>query len=206
MSRPARCRTTTRARCATSTRSITTACSSSPPTASRCSTSCSPTSIPDKGRVLTALSTFWFEQTAHLGANHLVSSDPTDFPETAGPEVAGRAMLVRAREPVRLECIARGYLVRLRVVRLRGRRARCRGRALPAGLRQAERLPEPIFTPTTKADVGHDVPAHRRRGRRAGRRRPLRAAPRHHPAVYGFGAAHAAERGLILADTKLEFG
>ena len=69
-----------------------------------------PDLIPDKGRVLTALSTFWFEQTEHLAPNHLVSSDPTDFPETAGAEVAGRAMLVRAARPVRLECVARGYL------------------------------------------------------------------------------------------------
>ena len=69
-----------------------------------------PDEIPDKGRVLTGLSTFWFEQTAHLWPNHVVSSDPTDLPETAGPEIAGRAMLVRATRPVRLECIARGYL------------------------------------------------------------------------------------------------
>ena len=66
--------------------------------------------IPDKGRALTALSTFWFERTASVWPNHLVSTDPTDFPETAGPEVAGRAMLVRAARPIRLECIARGYL------------------------------------------------------------------------------------------------
>ena len=66
-----------------------------------------PDLIPDKGRVLTALSTFWFEQTAHLAPNHLVSSDPTDFPETAGAEIAGRAMLVKAARPVRLECVAR---------------------------------------------------------------------------------------------------
>ena len=116
-----------------------------------------PDLIPDKGRVLTALSTFWFEQTAHLAPNHLVSSDPTDFPETAGPDVAGRAMLVRAARPVRLECVARGYLFGSAWSDYQ-ETGTVPGRALPAGLRQAERLPEPIFTPTTKADAGHDLP------------------------------------------------
>ncbi len=116
-----------------------------------------PDLIPDKGRVLTALSTFWFEQTAHLAPNHLVSSDPTDFPETAGPEVAGRAMLVRAARPVRLECVARGYLFGAAWSDYQ-ETGTVMGRNLPAGLRQAERLPEPIFTPTSKADEGHDEP------------------------------------------------
>ena len=69
-----------------------------------------PAEVPDKGRALTGLSTFWFNKTADVWPNHLVSSDPTDFPETSGPDVAGRAMLVRAARPIRLECIARGYL------------------------------------------------------------------------------------------------
>ena len=116
-----------------------------------------PDLIPDKGRVLTALSTFWFEQTAHLAPNHLVSSDPTDFPETAGPDVAGRAMLVRAAQPVRLECVARGYLFGSAWSDYQ-ETGTVKGRRLPAGLRQAEQLPEPIFTPTTKADAGHDLP------------------------------------------------
>ena len=86
-----------------------------------------------------------------------MSSDPTDFPETAGRDVAGRAMLVRAAQPVRLECVARGYLFGSGVDRLPGDR-HGQGRPLPAGLRQAERLPAPIFTPTTKAEEGHDLP------------------------------------------------
>ena len=138
-----------------------------------------PDLIPDKGRVLTALSTFWFEQTAHLAPNHLVSSDPTDFPETAGPEVAGRAMLVQAARPVRLECVARGYLFGSAWSDYQ-ETGTVMGRTLPAGLRQAERLPEPIFTPTTKADEGHDLPLDRRRRRRARGRRALRGAPRPH--------------------------
>src|SRR5215204_2866576 len=90
-------------------------------------------------------------------ASHLVSSDPTDFPETAGAEVAGRAMLVKAARPVRLECVARGYLFGSAWSDYQETGA-VMGRTLPTGLRQAEQLPEPIFTPTTKADEGHDVP------------------------------------------------
>jgi phosphoribosylaminoimidazole-succinocarboxamide synthase len=161
--------------------------------------------IPDKGRVLTALSTFWFEQTADIVPNHLVSSDPTDFPETAGAEVAGRAMLVKAAQPVRLECVARGYLFGSAWSDYESTGS-VFGHAMPPGLRQAERLPEPVFTPTTKAESGHDLPL-----------TPLEAADlvggeqyellrELTLQVYGFGAAHAEERGLVLADTKLEFG
>jgi phosphoribosylaminoimidazole-succinocarboxamide synthase len=164
-----------------------------------------PDLIPDKGRVLTALSTFWFEQTEHLAPNHLVSSDPTDFPETAGAEVAGRAMLVKAAQPVRLECVARGYLFGSAWSDYQ-ETGTVAGRPLPSGLRQAEQLPTPIFTPTTKADAGHDLPLGDAEAAAlvgADRYEELRDLTL---AVYSFGAAHAAERGLILADTKLEFG
>jgi phosphoribosylaminoimidazole-succinocarboxamide synthase len=164
-----------------------------------------PDLIPDKGRVLTALSTFWFEQTEHFAPNHLVSSDPTDFPETAGAEVAGRAMLVKAAQPVRLECVARGYLFGSAWSDYQ-ETGRVAGRPLPSGLRQAEQLPTPIFTPTTKADAGHDLPLGDAEAAAlvgADRYEELRDLTL---AVYSFGAAHAAERGLILADTKLEFG
>jgi phosphoribosylaminoimidazole-succinocarboxamide synthase len=161
--------------------------------------------IPDKGRVLTALSTFWFEQTASIVPNHLVSSDPTDFPETAGADVAGRAMLVKAAQPVRLECVARGYLFGSAWSQYESTGS-VQGHAMPPGLRQAEQLPEPIFTPTTKAESGHDLPL-----------TPLEAADlvggdRYEELreltlqVYAYGAAHAEQRGLVLADTKLEFG
>jgi phosphoribosylaminoimidazole-succinocarboxamide synthase len=164
-----------------------------------------PDLIRDKGRVLTALSTFWFEQTAHLAPNHLVSSDPTDFPETAGPEVAGRAMLVKAAQPVRLECVARGYLFGSAWSDYQ-ETGHVAGRPLPAGLRQAERLPAPIFTPTTKADEGHDLPLGDAEAAAlvgADRYEELRDLTL---TIYSFGAEHAAARGLILADTKLEFG
>ena len=161
--------------------------------------------IPDKGRVLTALSTYWFDQTAGIVPNHLVSSDPTDFPETAGADVAGRAMLVKAAQPVRLECVARGFLFGSAWSDYEATGS-VSGHAMPPGLQQAERLPEPIFTPTTKAEGGHDLPL-----------TPLEAAElvggdRYETLreltlqVYAFGAAHAEQRGLVLADTKLEFG
>jgi phosphoribosylaminoimidazole-succinocarboxamide synthase len=164
-----------------------------------------PDEIPDKGRVLTGLSTFWFEQTAPIFPSHLVSSDPTDFPETAGPDVPGRAMLVRATQPVRLECIARGYLFGSAWSEYDERGTVC-GRTLPAGLRQAERLPEPIFTSTTKAVAGHDLPltdAEAADVVGAEIFEQLRDATL---AIYRFASAHAASCGLLLADTKLEFG
>jgi phosphoribosylaminoimidazole-succinocarboxamide synthase len=161
--------------------------------------------IPDKGRVLTALSTFWFEATAHLAGNHLVSSDPTDFPETAGRDVAGRSMLVRVTRPVRLECIVRGYLFGSAWSEYEAN-GTVNGAQLPAALRQAERLPEPIFTPTTKADEGHDVPLTRDEGIALVGLDRYRRMEQLSIALYRFGAEHAAARGVLLADTKFEFG
>jgi phosphoribosylaminoimidazole-succinocarboxamide synthase len=164
-----------------------------------------PDEIPDKGRVLTALAAFWFEETATIFPNHLVSADPTDLPEVVGPEVAGRAMLVRATQPIRLECIARGFLFGSAWSEYEAR-GTVGGQPLPAGFREAERLPEPIFTSTTKAEAGHDLPLTDVDA--AGfvgddvfeRIRDVTLA------IYRFAARHAASRGVLLADTKLEFG
>ncbi len=161
--------------------------------------------VPDKGRVLTALSTFWFEQTADLVANHLISSDPTDFPETAGPDVAGRAMLVRATRPVRLECIGRGYLFGSAWSEYE-ERGTVYGRQMPVGLHQAERLPDPIFTATTKAEAGHDEPLTDAQAAELVGGELLEQIRDVTLRVYEFGAARAEEGGIILADTKLEFG
>jgi phosphoribosylaminoimidazole-succinocarboxamide synthase len=161
--------------------------------------------IPDKGRVLTALSTFWFEKTAEQVPNHLISSDPTDFPETAGPDVAGRAMLCRATRPVRLECIGRGYLFGSAWSEYE-ERGTVYGRSMPAGLRQAERLPEPIFTATTKAESGHDLPLTDAEAADLVGAELLEAIRETTLRVYGLGAAHSGSCGIILADTKLEFG
>jgi phosphoribosylaminoimidazole-succinocarboxamide synthase len=164
-----------------------------------------PDEIPDKGAALTALSTFWFEETADIWDNHLVSSDPTDFPETAGPDVAGRAMLVRAARPVRLECIARGYLFGSAWSEYEATGG-VGGRALPGGLRQAERLPEPIFTTTTKAEAGHDEPLIESEAVELVGAEVYEQARTASLALYAHAAAHAERCGLILADSKLEFG
>jgi len=164
-----------------------------------------PDEIPDKGRVLTGLSTYWFEQTASIFPSHLISSDPTDFPETAGPEVAGRAMLVRATRPVRLECIARGYLFGSAWSEY-GERGTVCGRSLPAGLRQAEQLRDPIFTSTTKAEAGHDVSLTDAEAAELVGDEVFEQVRDATLAIYRFAAEHAAACGLLLADTKLEFG
>jgi phosphoribosylaminoimidazole-succinocarboxamide synthase len=161
--------------------------------------------IPDKGRALTALSTFWFEKTAELWPNHLVSADPTDFPETAGSDVDGRAMLVRAARPVRLECIARGYLFGSAWSEYSDA-GTVGGKPMRAGLRQAERLDEPVFTCTTKAEEGHDLPLTDAEAAELVGNERFEQVREATLAIYGFGAQHAAGQGLLLADTKLEFG
>jgi phosphoribosylaminoimidazole-succinocarboxamide synthase len=161
--------------------------------------------VPDKGRVLTALSTHWFEETADLAPNHLISSDPTDLPETAGSDVAGRAMLVKATRPVRLECIGRGYLFGSAWSEYE-ERGTVYGRQMPGGLRQAERLPNPIFTATTKADAGHDEPLTDAEAAALVGDELLEQIRDVTLRLYRFGAELAEARGILLADTKLEFG
>jgi phosphoribosylaminoimidazole-succinocarboxamide synthase len=159
-----------------------------------------PTPVPDKGAVLTQLSAWWFERLAELVPNHLLSA--TDVPA----EFSGRALRCRRLEMLPVECIARGYLAGLGLAEYR-KQGTVSGVALPPGLVEGSRLPEPIFTPTTKAPVGeHDEfltfdDVIDRVGRdRAERLRELTLA------VYGRGAEAAAANGILVADTKLEFG
>ena len=164
-----------------------------------------PDDIPDKGRVLTAISTFWFDLTADLLPNHVLSVDPADFPDAARPDADGRATLVRRTEPVRMECIARGYLFGSAWKEYR-EAGTVQGRPMPAGMQEAEALPEPMCTFTTKADEGHDLPMTEAEaieivGADAFDR--LRGVAL---AIYARGAAHASARGILLADTKFEFG
>jgi len=164
-----------------------------------------PDDIPDKGRVLTAISTFWFDLTADLVPNHVLSVDPADFPDAARPDADGRATLVRRTEPVRMECIARGYLFGSAWKEYR-EAGTVQGRPMPAGMQEAEALPEPMCTFTTKADEGHDLPMTEAEaieivGADAfDRLRDVALA------IYARGAAHASARGILLADTKFEFG
>jgi phosphoribosylaminoimidazole-succinocarboxamide synthase len=163
-----------------------------------------PDEIPDKGRVLTGLSQYWFDRTASIVPNHVISSDPTDFPETAG-SVGGRAMLVRATQPIRLECVVRGYLFGHGWEEYE-ERGTVGGFTVPAGLRQAERLPQPLFTPTTKAESGHDLPLNASEAAELVGRDVYEQVRDLSIRMYALGAARASENGLVLADTKFEFG
>jgi phosphoribosylaminoimidazole-succinocarboxamide synthase len=162
--------------------------------------------IPDKGAVLTRLSAWWFEQLAPLGRSHFISADPAALPPAARtPELAARSMLVRSADRVDAECVVRGYLAGSGWAEYR-KAGRVVGHALPAGLREADRLPEPIFTPSTKAEVGHDENITREQladlvGADLARQLEERSI-----ALYVEGARRAEAVGLILADTKFEFG
>ena len=160
-----------------------------------------PTPIPDKGKVLTGLTAFWLERAGAICPNHLISF--TDVPE----EFRGRAMLVERLEMVQVECVVRGYITGSGWKDYQATGGVC-GIDLPAGLQESEQLPEPIFTPATKADVGeHDENVDFDRAAEIiGDRALLEELRRLSVAVYELGAAHARERGIILADTKFEFG
>ncbi len=164
--------------------------------------------IPHKGEVLTRLSAFWFTQTADIVPNHLISSDPADFPAEVQPQraqLAGRTMLVRKAQRIDFECVVRGYLAGSGWQDYQATGG-VGGNPLPAGLRQAERLPEPIFTPATKAASGHDINCTLADvaavvGDTVAQR--LKATS---IALYTNAAELAIDRGIIIADTKFEFG
>ena len=164
--------------------------------------------IPDKGKVLTQLSGFWFERMGDLVPHHLISLDTGAFPAPARRHAVvlrGRTMLARKTEPVPVECVARGYLSGSGWKEYRQTGRVC-GIELPAGLRESDRLPEPIFTPATKADSGHDVNiSEEEAGRLVGRDliARLKALTLE---IYRRGCAHAESKGIIIADTKFEFG
>jgi phosphoribosylaminoimidazole-succinocarboxamide synthase len=164
--------------------------------------------IADKGKILTQLSAFWFAQTASIVPNHLISTDAADFPVESPADramLAGRTMLVRRAEPLPIECVARGYLSGSGWKDYVATGTVC-GISLPPGLRESDRLPAPIFTPATKAQSGHDINIPE-----------AEAAALTSPAIvarardltlqlYAHGAALADSRGIIVADTKFEFG
>src|SRR5580704_7313387 len=165
-----------------------------------------PTPIPDKGKVLTQLSLFWFETLRDVVPNHVLSA--SQFPDPAAAfsqQLAGRAMLCRRTKPLPVECVVRGYLVGSGWKDYRETGKVC-GIGLPAGLRESDRLPEPLFTPSTKATTGHDENISFDEvvatigGPLAEQARALSIE------IYRRAAAYAEPRGIILADTKFEFG
>ena len=160
-----------------------------------------PTPIPDKGKVLTGLSVFWFEQTGDIVPNHLVS-----ITDGVPDEARGRALSVMKLDMLPVECVVRGYLTGSgwKDYQATGTVA---GIELPPGLRDSEQLPEPIFTPSTKADVGHDETIDFDRAAEiVGDRAVMEQLRDLSIALYSFAADHARSRGVILADTKFEFG
>ncbi len=163
--------------------------------------------VPDKGRVLMAISAFWFEHLGHIAPSHLISTDLADFPEAAQrPDLAGRSMLVHRAQMLPIECIVRGYLSGS-AWKEYARSGTMHGSPLPAGLRESEQLPEPVFTPSTKAadglpdeNISFDEAAALVGRELAERARDIALA------LYTAGRDRAAERGIIIADTKFELG
>jgi phosphoribosylaminoimidazole-succinocarboxamide synthase len=165
-----------------------------------------PTPIPDKGRVLTQLSLFWFDLLKDIIPNHVLSA--RDFPapfDAHRDELAGRSMIVRKTQPLPIECVVRGYVSGSAWKDYRATGEIC-GIALPAGLRESDRLPEPIFTPATKAAAGHDENISFERAAELVGKDIAERVRDVSLQIYRRAAAYAEPRGVILADTKFEFG
>jgi phosphoribosylaminoimidazole-succinocarboxamide synthase len=160
-----------------------------------------PTPIPEKGMVLTGLSAFWFEKTAGIVANHLISAT-----DGVPAQARGRALVVRRLRMLPVECVVRGYITGSGWKDYQASGS-ISGIALPEGLRESERLPQPLFTPSTKADVGHDEAIDfEKAAELVGDRALMQRVAEVSVELYSFAAEHARANGVILADTKFEFG
>jgi phosphoribosylaminoimidazole-succinocarboxamide synthase len=167
-----------------------------------------PDPIPDKGKVLTQLSRFWFDRFGGLVANHVVETDAAKFPAGLAPyreQLEGRAMLVRKAKPLPVECVVRGYLAGSGWSDYQKTGAVC-GIRLPAGMKQAEKLPEPIFTPSTKATAGHDENITQEQAAELVGPDVAREIREVSLNIYRKAAEYALGRAIIIADTKFEFG
>ena len=164
--------------------------------------------IPDKGKILTQLSAFWFDATRDIVPNQVLETDVRRYPAALQPHadvLAGRSMLVRKTNPVPVECVARGYLSGSGWKDYLATGMVC-GIPLPKGLRESDRLPEPIFTPATKATSGHDINISEADAGAIVGGDLIRTLRDLTMKLYAFGTKHAERRGIILADTKFEFG
>ena len=164
--------------------------------------------IPDKGKVLTQLSAYWFHDTREIVQNHMVSTDPATYPEpfrSQNEMLQGRSMLVLKTEPIRIECVARGYLSGSGWKEYLETGQVC-GIKLPSGLKESERLPQPIFTPATKADTGHDINISEADAADLIGHDLVTNLRELTLSLYLHGANRAAQQGIIVADTKFEFG
>lgn len=166
-----------------------------------------PNAIPHKGEVLSQLSTFWFRRFDFV-RNHVITTEFDEFPAVLQPfreQLAGRSMIVKKAQPLPVECVARGYLAGSGWKEYQESGTIC-GQALPPGLRQAERLPETLFTPSTKAESGHDMNIPWEECVKLVGERVAQTIRDYTIRLYEAGRAYAAERGIIVADTKFEFG
>jgi phosphoribosylaminoimidazole-succinocarboxamide synthase len=164
--------------------------------------------IPDKGKMLSQMSVFWFGRTRDIVANHFLSNDPADYPaeaRAASDLLRGRSMLVRRAEPLSIECVARGYLSGSGWKDYVATGEVC-GHTLPGGLRESDRLPATIFTPATKAQSGHDINITEDEAARLVGRSVFDRVRELTLRLYAEGASHAERHGIIVADTKFEFG
>ena len=164
--------------------------------------------IPDKGRILTQISSFWFNRTRSIVPNHVIATDPAQYPpnaQGAADYLRGRSMLVTRTEPLAIECVARGYLSGSGWKDYAATGEVC-GIRLPSNLRESDRLPEPLFTPATKAQSGHDINISEKEAASLVGRSVLDRVRDLTLRLYGAGAAHAESCGIIVADTKFEFG
>ena len=163
--------------------------------------------IPDKGRVLTAMTVFWLDVLKNLAPNHMISVDPADFPAGADeiPDVAGRGMLVRKAEMLPIECIVRGYISGSAWAEYK-KNGTMHGAAMPAGLKESEKLPEPVFTPSTKAMEGHDENISFDAAADLVGKDVAESVRDLSINAYQQAADLAESRGIIIADTKFELG
>jgi phosphoribosylaminoimidazole-succinocarboxamide synthase len=167
-----------------------------------------PNGIPRKGEVLTQISYFWFDQTAGFQPNHLLSKPRDPLPaklQSFSQELAGRSMLVKKAKPLAIECVVRGYLAGSGWKEYRERQTVC-GIKLPAGLKESSELPEPIFTPATKSESGHDENISFEQAAQIVGSDVAERARAASLKIYNFARDYARQHGIIIADTKFEFG
>jgi phosphoribosylaminoimidazole-succinocarboxamide synthase len=167
-----------------------------------------PTAIPDKGKILNQLALFWFEQMKDVVKNHVLEWDVRRYPETLkkyADQLEGRSMIVRKAKPFPVECVVRGYLSGSGWEEYRQKGSVC-GIALPPSLRESDRLEEPIFTPTTKAEEGHDMAISSAQAAAIVGEKEAEELERLSMVLYRKGAILAETKGIIIADTKFEFG
>ncbi len=168
-----------------------------------------PNGIPDKGRVLSQMSAFWFDKFESVCPNHVLTTSDADIASRLsefGGELFGRCTLARKAIPLPIECVARGYISGSLFKEYKAKGARVHGLALPEGLQESQRLPEPIFTPATKAQTGHDENLSFEQAADLVGRETAETVREWTLEIYGMAADYALSRGILLADTKFEFG